>query len=292
VLQFTNTALAGLVLGMIFAAFALALVLIWRSTRILNFAQAPMAVLTTYIALVMIEDGRPYWLAFVVALLAGLVLGAVLERVVIRPVEGKPDINAVILTLGLFIVFKSGAEVIFGTKLRTYPPTFGIRGIEIGDTTIGITTSDFFTIGAVIATLVLLVALFRFTDLGLKMRAAANNQEVAGLLGVKVGAMLTLGWALAAVVGSLSGLLIAAGGLVQPSYMDSIVVFGFIAAVIGGLESPAGAVVGGLLLGFSLSFVSGYLSAQLVALVALGILMTVLTLRPGGLFTATQGRRV
>ncbi|MBU0860300.1 branched-chain amino acid ABC transporter permease [Nocardioides sp.] len=291
-LQFTNTALAGLVLGMIFAAFALALVLIWRSTRILNFAQAPMAVLTTYIALVMIEDGRPYWLAFVVALLAGLVLGAVLERVVIRPVEGKPDINAVILTLGLFIVFKSGAEVIFGTKLRTYPPTFGIRGIEIGDTTIGITTSDFFTIGAVIATLVLLVALFRFTDLGLKMRAAANNQEVAGLLGVKVGAMLTLGWALAAVVGSLSGLLIAAGGLVQPSYMDSIVVFGFIAAVIGGLESPAGAVVGGLLLGFSLSFVSGYLSAQLVALVALGILMTVLTLRPGGLFTATQGRRV
>lgn len=291
-LQFTNTALAGLVLGMIFAAFALALVLIWRSTRILNFAQAPMAVLTTYIALVMIEDGRPYWLAFAVALLAGLVLGAVLERVVIRPVEGKPDINAVILTLGLFIVFKSGAEVIFGTKLRTYPPTFGIRGIEIGDTTIGITTSDFFTIGAVIATLVLLVALFRFTDLGLKMRAAANNQEVAGLLGVKVGAMLTLGWALAAVVGSLSGLLIAAGGLVQPSYMDSIVVFGFIAAVIGGLESPAGAVVGGLLLGFSLSFVSGYLSAQLVALVALGILMTVLTLRPGGLFTATQGRRV
>lgn len=291
-LQFTNTALAGLVLGMIFAAFALALVLIWRSTRILNFAQAPMAVLTTYIALVMIEDGRPYWLAFVVALLAGLVLGAVLERVVIRPVEGKPDINAVILTLGLFIVFKSGAEVIFGTKLRTYPPTFGIRGIEIGDTTIGITTSDFFTIGAVVATLVLLVALFRFTDLGLKMRAAANNQEVAGLLGVKVGAMLTLGWALAAVVGSLSGLLIAAGGLVQPSYMDSIVVFGFIAAVIGGLESPAGAVVGGLLLGFSLSFVSGYLSAQLVALVALGILMTVLTVRPGGLFAATQGRRV
>ncbi len=124
------------------------------------------------------------------------------------------------------------------------------------------------------------------------MRAAANNQEVARLLGVKVGAMLTLGWALAAVVGSLSGLLIASGGLVQPSYMDSIVVFGFIAAVIGGLESPVGAVVGGLLLGFSLSFVSGYIGAQLVALVALGILMLVLMLRPGGLFAATQGRRV
>ncbi len=192
-LQFTNTALSGLVSGMIFAAFALALVLIWRSTRILNFAQAPMAVLTTYVALVMIEDGRSYWLAFVVALVCGLVLGAVVERLVIRPVEGKPDINAVILTLGLFIVFKSGAEVIFGTKLRTYPPSFGVRGISLGDTTIGITTSDFFTIGAVLATMAVLVALFRFTDLGLKMRAAANNQEVARLLGVKVGAMLTLG---------------------------------------------------------------------------------------------------
>lgn len=290
--QFINTALSGLVLGMIYAAFALALVMIWRSTRILNFAQAPMAVVTTYIALIMIEDGRSYWLSFVVALVCGLVLGAVVERVVIRPVEGKPDINAVILTLGLFIVLKSGTEVLFGTKLRTFPATFGIRGTEVGGTTYGITTSDMFTIAAVLVTLVLLVALFRFTDLGLKMRAAANNQEVARLLGVKVGAMLTLGWALAAVVGSLSGLLIAGGGLVQPSYMDAVVVYGFIAAVIGGLESPGGAVVGGLLLGLSLSFVSGYVGAQLVALVALGILMVVLMLRPGGLFAAGQGRRV
>lgn len=290
--QLVNTALSGLVLGMIYAAFALALVLIWRSTRILNFAQAPMAVLTTYVALVMVEDGRPYWLAFGVALACGLVLGAVVERVVIRPVEGKPDINAVILTLGLFIVLKSGTEVLFGTKLRTFPATFGLRGTEIGGTTYGITSSDFFTIAAVLVTMGLLVALFRFTDLGLRMRAAANNQEVARLLGVRVGALLTLGWALAALVGSLAGLLIASGGLVQPSYMDSVVVYGFVAAVIGGLESPAGAVVGGLLLGLSLSFVSGYVGAQLVALVALGILMVVLMLRPGGLFAASPGRRV
>ena len=116
----------------------------------------------------------------------------------------------------------------------------------------------------------LLLLLFRFTDLGLRMRASAFNQEVARLLGVRVGRMLTLGWALASLVGSLAGLLIAGGSLVHPGYMDSVVVYGFVAAVLGGLDSPAGAVVGGLLLGVSLSFVSGYVGSQLVALAALG----------------------
>ena len=138
----------------------------------------------------------------------------------------------------------------------------------------------------------LLVALFRFTDVGLRMRAAAFNPEVSRLLGVRVGRMLTLGWALAAVVGSLAALLIAGGSLVHPGYMDSIVVFGFVAAVLGGLDSPLGAVVGGLLLGVSLSFVSGYLGSELVALAALAILMAVLLLKPGGLFAQAQERRV
>ncbi len=138
----------------------------------------------------------------------------------------------------------------------------------------------------------LLTALFRFTDLGLKMRASAFNQEVAKLLGVRVGSMLTLGWALAAVVGSLSGLLIASGGLVHPGYMDPVVVYGFVAAVLGGLDSPVGAVVGGLLLGLSLSLVSGYVGSQVVPLAALVILMLVLTLKPAGLFAQAQARRV
>ena len=124
------------------------------------------------------------------------------------------------------------------------------------------------------------------------MRASAFNQEVARLLGVRVGRMLTLGWALASLVGSLAGLLIAGGSLVHPSYMDSVVVYGFVAAVLGGLDSPAGAVVGGLVLGLSLSFVSGYVGSELVALAALVILMLVLTLRPGGLFAQTAARRV
>ncbi|WP_442971666.1 ABC transporter permease subunit, partial [Rhodococcus sp. EPR-279] len=134
--------------------------------------------------------------------------------------------------------------------------------------------------------------LFRFTDLGLKMRASAFEQEVAKLLGVRVSRMLTLGWALAAVVGSLAGLLIAGGSLVHPGYMDSIVVFGFVAAVLGGLDSPAGAVVGGLLMGIGLSFVSGYLGQDLVSSAALVILIVVLLLRPSGLFAGSAARRV
>jgi branched-chain amino acid transport system permease protein len=290
--QFLTTTLTGLTLGMVYAAFALALVLIWRSTRIVNFAQAPMAMLTTYVALTLINAGYSYWVGFAAALLSGLLLGAVVERVAIRPVEGKAHINAVILTLGLFIVFHSLGAIVFGSSFRSFPAPFGLRGLQVGDTNIALTGFGIFTIVSVLVVMLLLVALFRYTDLGLMMRASAFNQEVARLLGVRVGRMLTLGWALAAMVGSLSGLLIAGGSLVHPAYMDSVVVFGFVAAVLGGLDSPVGSVVGGLLLGVSLSFVSGYLGSDVVALAALMILMAVLLVRPGGLFSHAAARRV
>ena len=291
-LQFVNTLLVGLTLGTVYAAFALALVMIWRSTRIVNFAQAPMAMVTTFVALRIIEAGHSYWLAFAAALLAGLVLGAVVERTLVRHVEGKPEVNAVILTLGLFIVLHALASVVFGNRFRTFPAPFGIRGLEVGDTTIALTGFGIFTILSVLAVMGLLVLLFHATDLGLRMRAAAFNQEVARLLGVPVGRLLTLGWALASVVGSLAGLLIAGGGLVHPGYMDAVVVYGFVAAVLGGLDSSAGAVVGGLLLGVSLSLVSGYVGSELVPLSALAILMLVLLLRPQGLFSRARERRV
>lgn len=290
--QFINTALGGLTTGMVYAAFALALVLIWRSTRVVNFAQAPMAMVTTFVALAVIDAGFSYWIGFAVALLAGLVLGAVLERGVMRHVQGKGEINAVILTLGLFIVLHAGAAVIFGNDFRSFPAPFGVRGIEVGGRTVALTGFGIFTVIAVLVVMGLLVALFRFTDVGLRMRAAAFNPEVARLLGVRVPRMMTLGWALASVVGSLAGLLIAGGDLIHPSYMDSVVVLGFVAAVLGGLDSPGGAVVGGLLLGVALAFVSGYLGSQLVALAALLILMIVLMVRPGGIFSTTPTRRV
>jgi branched-chain amino acid transport system permease protein len=291
--QFVNITLSGLVEGMIYAAFALALVLIWRSTRIVNFAQGSMAAATAFIALALIDAGQSYWVALIVALISGFIIGAVVERLIIRPVEGGPELNAVIVTLGLFVAIQALIAIIFGSSFQSFPTPFGVRGFQIGDTTIALTPTSIYIIVAVLIVMALLVGLFRFTRVGLAMRASAFGQEVARLLGVRVGRMLTLGWALAAVVGSLSGLLIAGGEFVYPAYMDSLIVFGFVAAVLGGLDSPIGAIVGGLLLGLALSYVSGYVErgSALVNVAALVILMVVLLVRPGGLFASTVARR-
>ncbi|MCZ2858413.1 branched-chain amino acid ABC transporter permease [Blastococcus sp. VKM Ac-2987] len=290
---FVNVTLTGLTQGMIYSAFALALVLIWRSTRIVNFAQGSMAAATTFIALALIQAGQSYWVALIVALLSGFLLGAIVERVIIRPVEGGPELNAVIVTLGLFVAIQAAIAIIFGSSFQSFPTPFGVRGFEVGDTTIPLTPTSLYIIGSVLLTMALLVALFRFTRIGLAMRASAFSQEVARLLGVKVGSMLTLGWGLAAVVGSLAGLLIAGGTFVWPAYMDALIVFGFVAAIIGGLDSPVGAIVGGLILGLALSYVSGYAprGSALVNISALVILIVVLLVRPGGLFSSTTARR-
>ena len=289
--EFVNVTLTGLISGSVYAAFALALVLIWRSTRIVNFAQGSMAAATTFIALALIQSGQSYWVALVVSLAAGFVLGAVVERVVIRPVENGPELNAVIVTLGLFVAIQALIAIVFGSSFESFPAPFGLRGFEVGGTTIALTPNSVFVLLAVVVTMAALVALFRFTRVGLAMRASAFGQEVARLLGVRVGRMLTLGWGLAAVVGSLSGLLIAGGGLVWPAYMDALIVFGFVAAVLGGLDSPVGAVVGGLSIGLALAYVSAYLDPALVNLAALVILMVVLLVKPGGLFASSTARR-
>ncbi|WP_282772058.1 branched-chain amino acid ABC transporter permease [Saccharomonospora viridis] len=290
--RFVDLTLNGISQGAIYAAFALALVLIWRSTRIVNFAQGAMAMLTTYFALALIESGQPYWVGFVVALIAGFVLGAVLERLLIRPVEGGPELNAVIVTLGLFVALQALAAILFGSSYESFPAPFSLTGFSVGGTTVAFTPFNAFVVLAVLAVMLALVALFRLTDLGLRMRASALHKEVSRLLGIRVGHMLTLGWALAAVVGSLAGLLIAGGSLIHPAYMEPVIVFGFVAAVLGGLDSPTGAVVGGLLVGLALSYVSGYLGSELVALAALAILVAVLLARPQGLFGRTTERKV
>jgi branched-chain amino acid transport system permease protein len=289
--EFVNVTLTGLISGSVYAAFALALVLIWRSTRIVNFAQGSMAAATTFIALALIQAGQSYWVALLVTLACGFLLGAVVERVVIRPVEGSPELNAVIVTLGLFVAIQALIAIVSGSSFESFPAPFGLRGFEVGGTTIALTPNSVFVLVAVVVTMGALVALFRFTRVGLAMRASAFGQEVARLLGVRVGRMLTLGWGLAAVVGSLSGLLIAGGGLVWPAYMDALIVFGFVAAVLGGLDSPVGAVVGGLSIGLALAYVSAYLDPALVNLAALVILMVVLLVKPGGLFASSTARR-
>jgi branched-chain amino acid transport system permease protein len=290
--RFFDLTLNGIANGAIYAAVALSLVLIWRATRILNFAQAGMLMFTTFVAWALIDRGAPYWVGFLAALAGGLVLGAVVERVVIRPVEGAPPLNAIIVTLGLLILLEAIAGMIWGGNPKSFPPAFSIRGYSIGGHHVLFSPFDLFTVLVVAALMALLVVLFRRTSLGLQMRAAAFAPEVSRLLGVRVARMFTAGWALASLAGSLAGLLVAPAVFVAPTNFDPVLVFGFTAAVLGGLESPPGALVGGVILGLALSYVSGYLGAETVTLGALVILVAVLMVRPNGLFAHERERRV
>src|SRR5580700_7444671 len=271
--EFVEFTLGGISDGVIYAAIGLSLVLIWRGTRVLNYAQGGMAMFTSYIALVIIDAGGSYWLGFVVALATGLVLGAVLERAVVRPTIGKPPLNAVIVTIGLLILIEGVAGIIFGSRNRSFP-------------------TPFFAAGAVLAAAVLLALLFRYTSVGLRMRASAFSGTVAQLMGVRVGRITTLGWALAGLIGALAGMLVTPQTFLYPNSMDSIFVLGFTAAVIGGLDSPVGAIVGGLILGVLLNYVTGYVGSNLPELAGLALLILVLMFRPSGLFASTATRQV
>ncbi|MGH2904794.1 MAG: branched-chain amino acid ABC transporter permease [Solirubrobacteraceae bacterium] len=290
--QFVNLTLSGISTGAIYAAVALALVLIWRATRIVNFAQGAMLMFTTFLAAVVIEAGNPYWVGFLVAFAGALVLGVVVERVLIRRVESAPPLNAVIVTLGLLVLLEAAAGMIWGNTPRSFPAAFSIQGFEVGGTRLLFSPNDLFIVLVVLAVAAGLALLFRMTTLGLRMRAAAFAPEVARLQGVRVGRMFTIGWALAALVGSLAGVLVAPSVFVGPNQFDSILIYAFVAAVLGGLDSPLGAIVGGVILGLVLSYVSGYEGSALAPLAALVVLVATLMIRPSGLFSATRERRV
>jgi branched-chain amino acid transport system permease protein len=292
VVEFLQFTLSGAVFGMIYAAIALSLVLIWRGTRLLNFAQGGMAMLTTYVAIEVIYKTNSYWAGFVIALAAGLVLGAASELSVVRPTIGKPELNSVIVTIGLLILLEGLAGILFGGQYRSFPAAFSITGIRVGGTPLGVSHYDVFVVAAVLVTALVLAVAFRYTTAGLRMRAAAFNATIARLSGIRVARVLTVGWALAGLLGALAGVLVSPSTFLYPNSMDAIFVLGFTAAVIGGLDSPVGAVVGGLLLGVALSYVGGYLGSNVTSLFALGILVAVLMLRPAGLFGGARMRRV
>lgn len=289
-----NQTLNGISSGAIYASVALGLVLIWRGTRVVNFAAGSMAMISAFIAFSVIDAGGSYWLAFVVALAFGFVLGGVVERVIVRPVESKPPLNAVIVTFGLLILLEAIAGMIWGENARSLPSHFSIRGLHVGGSTIALAPFDVFVISSVVVVTILLAVLFRATNVGLRMRTAAFQPEVARLLGVRVGRMLTLGWALASLVGALAGVLVAPKLFLSPSMMDAPLVYGFTAAVIGGLDSPVGAVVGGVALGLVTSYVGGWstLGPSLEVMGALVLLVAVLMVRPEGLFSGIKPRRV
>jgi branched-chain amino acid transport system permease protein len=288
-LQFT---LSGISFGMIYAAIALSLVLIWRGTRILNYAQGGMAMLTTYIAFTVISHTGSYWAGFLAALAAGVVLGAVIERTVMRPAEDKQPLNAVIVSIGLLVFLEGLAGIIYGGQYRSFPAAFSIKTIRAGTVPLGVSRNDVFIAVAVLLTSAALAVVFNYTTVGLKLRATAFNPPVARLLGIRAGRVLTLGWAIAGLVGALAGLLVTPSTFLYPNSMDSIFVLGFTAAVIGGLDSPVGAIAGGLILGVALNYVGGYLGADLVPMFGLGALVLILMIRPSGLFPAQATRQV
>jgi branched-chain amino acid transport system permease protein len=290
--EFIQFTLGGISFGMIYAAIALSLVLIWRGTRVLNYSQGAMAMLTTYIAFTVIGHTGSYWEGFAAALAAGLLLGAVIERTVIRPVENKPPLNAVVVTIGLLVFLEGLAGIIYGGQYRSFPPAFSIVGLHAGSFSLGISRNDVFVAGAVLAAALGLAVLFRYTSAGLRLRATAFNAYAARLLGVRVGRVLTLGWALAGLIGALAGMLVSPATFLYPASMDSIFVLGFTAAVIGGLDSPVGAVIGGLILGVALNYVGGYLGPNLVPIFGLAALIVILMLRPSGLFSVSAIRQV
>lgn len=289
--RFVGLFFTGISSGVIYAAVGLAIVLIWRATRVVNFAQGALAMFTTFIAFTVLTLTGSYWLAFVIALAAGFVIGGLAERLLLRPVEAGPPLNPVIVTLGLLIFTEASAGMIWGGQFRPFPTAFANQNFQLGAIS-ALSPADLFIVLAVAIVATGLLVLFQFTDLGLRMRAAAFEGEVARTLGVRVGRMLTLGWALAGIAGSLAGVLVAPSVFLHPNNMDGVFVSGFTAAVIGGLDSPIGAVVGGLGLGVILAYVSGYIGGDVITLAALLVLVLVLMLRPSGLFSHSRIRRV
>ena len=290
--EFVEFTLGGIAVGMIYAAIALSLVLVWRGTRVLNYSQGGMAMFTTYVAWVVIRDTGDYWLGFFAALAAGLALGAFLESTVVRPTIGKAPLNSVIVTIGLLILLEGAAGIIYGGQYRSFPAAFSVRGLKIGSFGLGISEADLFTAAAVLAAALALFLVFEYTSIGLRLRATAFSPGVSRLLGIRIGRVLTLGWALAGLFGALAGVLVTPSTFLYPNSMDAIFVLGFTAAVIGGLDSPVGAVIGGVLLGVLLSYAGGYLGSNLVLVYGLAALVLVLMLRPSGLFSGAATRRV
>jgi branched-chain amino acid transport system permease protein len=290
---FAQQTVAGLASGGIYASLAVALVLIYRATEVINFAQGAMAMFTTYIAYQLMKSGMSYWPAFVATLTIAFAGGIATERVVIRPVERAGTITVVIVTIGLLILLEGVASWIWTPEIKTFPSAFPTRGIHAGGVTFSL--QDLGTIGVSIGAVVVLWLFFQFTKLGLAMRAAALRPAAARLVGVRVGWMLAFGWGLAAVLGALAGLMIAPTVFLQPTMMDTILIYAFAAAVVGGIENPVGAVVGGLALGILLNLLGTYVhfvTSELRLPVALALLLGVIVVRPAGLLGRRTVRRV
>jgi branched-chain amino acid transport system permease protein len=280
--------LAGLATGSIYASLALALVMIYQATHLVNFAQGEMAMFATYIAWSLVYAGMGYWPAFLLTVLIAFVLGVLIERVVIRPVENAPVLAVVVVFIGLLVILNSIAGWIFSYTIKSFPSPFPAA--------LGIRYMSPHQVGALLVTLLVLALLyvfFRFTPLGLAMRAAAQNPVSSRLVGIRVGWMLALGWGLAAAVGAIAGMMVAPIVYLDPNMMAGILLYAFAAALLGGIDSPGGAVVGGLVVGVLENLLGAFvIGNELKLVVALVRIVGVLLVRPSGFFGSVQVSRV
>jgi branched-chain amino acid transport system permease protein len=287
--QFSQQIFSGFAAGAIYASLALALVMIYRATELVNFAQGEMAMFSTYIAWSLVNGGVPFWAAFVITLVVSFLGGMAIERVIIRPVENAPVLAAVVVTIGLAVIFNSLAGWIYSYTVQDFQSPFPDRPL-LGAL---ITTRDLGVIGVTLVMLLLLFTFFRFTKTGLAMRAAAQNPASARLCGIRVGRMLAIGWGLAAAIGATAGIMVAPVLFLDPNMMGGVLIYAFAGALLGGITSPVGAVIGGLIVGVTENLVGTYLIAsQLKLTVAFALIILVLVFRPNGLFGTAIVRRV
>jgi branched-chain amino acid transport system permease protein len=293
--QFAQLTVSGVAQGSVFASLALALVLIYRATEVINFAQGEMAMLTTYIAYQLTLWGLSYWAAFFATLGIAFVGGVTVQQVLIRPVQQKSIIAVVIVSIGLLSIIDGVVIWIWGGDPKFMPAPFGASVYRVGGVAVSLT--DLGTIGVAIGTVLVLWLFFQFTKLGLAMRASALRPAAARLVGVRVNLMLALGWGFATVLGAVAGLLTEPSQFVlTPTMMQPILIYAFAAAVLGGLESPMGSVVAGIALGIFLNLLGqygGYLQDSALRLpVAFAVLLVVLLVKPSGLFGRAAVRKV
>ncbi|HEX8967353.1 MAG TPA: branched-chain amino acid ABC transporter permease [Chloroflexota bacterium] len=291
--ELAEQVVAGIAAGGIYASLALALVLIYRAMGLINFAQGEFAMFTAFICWALLDGlGLPYAAAVIIAVAIGAAGGFAIERLIVRPFERGSPLVIVIVTLALFQITNSVAGFLWGYSPRSFPSPFPARPVDVGG--ILISLQDTAIIGLSLVTLGGLYLLFNRTRLGLAMRAAALYPEVSALLGIKTGVMLGLGWGLASAVGAISGILVAPRILLEPNMMQSVIIYAFAAAVLGGIDSPLGAVVGGVSLGVSLALIGAYIPSLADLRLALSLLLIVvlLVVRPSGLFGQAQARRV
>ena len=287
---FLHQILAGLATGGIYASLALALVMIYQSTHLINFAQGEMAMFATYLGWTLITvAGLPYWVAFFLTVILAFVLGVLIERIIIRPVENSPVLAVVVVFIALLVILNSVTGWIYTYTIKTFPSPFPK---ELG---IGVYMSPH-EVGAILVTLVVLAVLyafFRYTPLGLAMRAAAQNPESARLVGIRVGWMLALGWGFAAAIGGVAGMMVAPIVYLDPNMMGGVLLYAFAAALVGGVDSPGGAVFGGFLVGVLENVLGAYLIGhELKLAVALVLIIGVLTVKPSGFFGKVHVTRV